>query len=79
MKWQGGARSVNSIVLAPACQAAAFSSSLKEAVGRGSQEIQASGLIGILLRYIFSSDLEVTQRLVSSVLHACVICHHISS
>lgn len=38
-----------------------------------------TGLIGILLRYLFSSDLEVTQRLVSSVPHACVICHHVSS
>lgn len=79
MKWQGGARSVNSIFLAAACQAVAFRSFLKGAAGRGSQEIQASGLIGILPRYLFPSDLEVTQRLVSSVLHACVICHHVSS
>jgi len=50
MKSQGGASSVNRIVLAPVCQAAAFSSSLKEAAGRGSQEKEASGLIDILLR-----------------------------
>lgn len=44
------------------CQHMAFSSFLKETMGGRSQEIKASDLIGILLRHLFPSDLEVKSR-----------------
>lgn len=47
------ARSLNSIVLAAACQSAVFPSSLEEVAGRWPQEMQASGLIGTFPRYLF--------------------------
>lgn len=61
IKWSSGAIGVNSIVLASPCQRMAFSSSLKERMSGGSLEIKASDLIGILLRYLLPSDLEVTS------------------
>lgn len=61
IKWSSGAIGVNSIVLASPRQHVAFNSSLKERMSGGSPEIKASNLIGILLRYLLPSDLEVTS------------------
>lgn len=38
-----------------------------------SQDIQPSGFVGILLRFLLPSNLEFTQILVRSVIHSCVI------
>lgn len=80
IKWSSGAIGVNSIVLASPRQHVAFNSSLKERMSGG-----VSRNKGFRFDW-YSPEIPVAfwsgshkYRLVSSILHACVICHHVCS